>query len=109
MWPSIHMMILWLAVYFLLLAIATEAVSEILTTAEITAPLRNAIAKWVFDPNNPPADTYYQAFKVWVHKLSKCGYCTSVWVAAAACFWFPVLLWSDLNAFVNWILATTIT
>ena len=56
-------------------AIATEAITEILTKAEITKPFR----EFLFDRKE-------NKFFNWLHELFDCGYCTSVWVAAFVVF-----------------------
>jgi len=77
----------WASVWILLLlVIATEAVTEILTTSDIFDPVRQRIKRWVYTFEGPPPVTYYQSFKVFCDKLIGCGYCTSAWVAVIICF-----------------------
>lgn len=88
----------------ILLSIVVEAVTEILTSSELTEPPRRKWKEWAYPFDAPPPDTYIQEFKVWVDKLISCGYCTSVWVAGFFGIWAPKL---DLgNQIINWLMVT---
>jgi hypothetical protein len=92
--------ITFLVIVFLL-SIVVEAVTEILTASELTEPFRKKWKAWAYPINNPPPDTYFQKFKVWVDKLISCGYCTSVWVAGFFGIWAAKI---DFGYwFINWI------
>ena len=87
-----------------LLSIAVEAATEILTSSELTNPLRKKWKKWTYPLDAPPEDTYIQHFKVWFDKLISCGYCTSVWVAGFFGIFTPKL---DLGHWIiNWLIIT---
>lgn len=73
----------------LLLSIVVEAVTEILTSSELTNPLRKKWKEWTYPLYAPPPDTFFQNFKVYFDKLISCGYCTSVWVAGFFGIWAP--------------------
>lgn len=79
-------------VLIILLAIATEAVSEIITSASITEPLRDWWKRWTYKSDEPPVESYFQQFKIFIDKLVSCGYCTSVWVAAFFAIWAPLFI-----------------
>lgn len=79
----------WFITNVLLLSLATEAVTEIITTSELFEPLRAKWKRWAYNTESPPSDTYIQQLKIWFDKLISCGYCTSVWVAAFFAFWSP--------------------
>ncbi len=79
-------MTIWLLV---LAVIACEAVTEILTSSDITAPFRNKFKNWLYRPDRPPSHGFVQHCAVWVDKLVNCGYCTSVWVAGFFAFYLP--------------------
>lgn len=53
-----------------------EAITEILTSSLIFAPLRDRLFGW--DKAHPR----------WVGKLASCGYCVSVWMGLGAAFLF---------------------
>lgn len=81
-------LIVFLAITFLL-SVVVEAVTEILTSSELTEPMRKKWKEWTYPLDSPPPDTYFQLFKVWFDKLISCGYCTSVWVAGFFGVWAP--------------------
>ena len=91
----------FLAIIFLV-SIVVEAVTEILTSSELTDPLRGKLKKWAYPIDNPPIDTYFQKFKVWADKLVSCGYCSSVWVAGFFGIWAPKFNFG--NQFINWLI-----
>ena len=87
-----------------LLSVVVEAVTEILTSSEISDPLRMKWKEWAYSLDIPPSDTHTQKFKVWLDKLISCGCCTSVWVAGFWGIWAPKL---DLgNVVINWLIIT---
>lgn len=90
-------------IIILLLVIASEAVAEIITSSELTDPWRGAWKKWTYNEDNPPKDTYFQHFKVFVDKLVSCGYCTSVWTSGFFAIWAPAVF--DISI-INWLVAT---
>lgn len=90
-------------VQLVLLAVAVEAVTEILVTAKITDGLRNFIFRKAMpelpddfpDYKDPPRGTVLWSF---LHDLLSCGYCTSVWVAMPAAALAPWLFgWWVVN------------
>ena len=83
----------------ILLALAVEAVTEILTSSELTEPFRLVWKRYTY-PDGQPSTGFGQYVKVWLDKLITCGYCTSVWVAAFFAVLVPMLFES---AFVNWL------
>lgn len=86
----------------LILIIAAEAITEIITSSEITVPLRRQIKMWAYPLDEPPVDTFWQKFKVWLDKLISCGYCSSVWVSFFLA-WFaqPIFDNKIINVFVH--------
>jgi hypothetical protein len=89
------------AVILFLLAIAVEAVTEILTSSEITKPIRSVWRNWTYSVHRPPTDSIAQYAKIWVDKLITCGYCTSVWVSGFFAIWSPKFDFG--NTFINWL------
>ena len=95
----------------LLLVIACEAVTEIITASEITNPIRSWWKKYTYKLDIPPDDTFIQKVKIFLDKLISCGYCTSVWVAMPLAFFSPFTLsviWWMIMVFVihrlsNWL------
>ena len=83
----------------ILLALAVEAVTEILTSSELTEPFRQAWKQYTY-PDGPPSTDFWQHVKVWFDKLITCGYCTSIWVAALFAIWAPILFESVV---INWL------
>lgn len=86
------------------ISIVVEAVTEIITSSELTKPLRGWWSRLTYSIDEPPQDTYYQSFKIWFDKLIGCGYCTSVWVAGFFNIWSPNVLTGD--NFVDWLINT---
>jgi len=66
---------------WLLITIAVERVTEIITVSEVFAPVRNYIKRCAYKYSDPSKISNYRRFLIWVDKLISCGYCTSVWVA----------------------------
>jgi hypothetical protein len=71
------------------MALAVEAITELVVAAKIFDPIRN----WVFDrafpmwPNGEPREPTRSSRRwAFVVELTKCGYCVSVWPA----FWFAL-------------------
>lgn len=71
--------------------ILTEALTELLVKSEIFQPVRN----FVFFKSQEPIYNF-------IGKVLSCGYCCSVWVAAALTFIFTVLGFIELFGF--WLL-----
>jgi len=67
----------------ILLSLAVEAVTEIITSSEIAKPVHAMIYRLAF--TNPPVDTMATRIWSWAYKLITCGYCTSVWVSLLVC------------------------
>lgn len=76
----------------LLLAVATEAVAEIVTSSSLTQPVRNWLSTKAFPVDSPPSNTFIQHFIVFISKLVSCGYCASVWIGAFFALWAPLLI-----------------
>lgn len=87
----------------ILLVIVVEAVTEILTSSELTEPFRQAWKRQAYPIDGPPPDDFYQHARIWSDKLISCGYCTSVWVAAFFAIWAPT--WFE-PILINWICMT---
>jgi len=66
--------------HYVLLVIAVERVTEIITTSEIFAPIRMCIKNVAYKDDEPPV-TFIRKLFTYFDKLINCGYCTSVWVA----------------------------
>jgi hypothetical protein len=66
---------------WLLIAVAVERVTEIITTSEIFAPVRNYIKGHAYQYSDPSEISKCGKLLIWVDKLISCGYCTSVWVS----------------------------
>jgi len=66
--------------HYVLLVIAVERVTEIITTSEIFTPIRSCIRNVAYKDDEPPTSFIRKLF-VYLDKLINCGYCTSVWVA----------------------------
>ena len=77
----------------LVISIAIEAISEVITSSEITRPLREAFKRFTYPVDSPPSDTIVQTLKVWFDKLISCGYCVSVWVAGIVVFFSRLDFW----------------
>ena len=72
------------------LSLAVEAITEIITTSDIMAPMRESIRKLAY--TIPPEENGTTKLFSWVDRLISCGYCTSVWVSAFTSIWDPVEL-----------------
>lgn len=82
--------ILHLIVNIILLALAVEAITEIITSSEIMSPLRLLIREKAFP--YPPEDDIQTRFYAWLDKLISCGYCTSVWISALISVWYDYVM-----------------
>ena len=61
----------WTIIFaWLCVIIATEALTEIITTSKITEPFRDWVGR-----------SATSQFRLWFSELINCGYCTSVWVS----------------------------
>lgn len=89
--------------YIIILVIATEALTELITSSEISLIFKNKWKKYTYKKDEPPEDTLYQKFKIFVDKLLSCGYCSSVWVAGFLALFAPLIF--D-NVVVNWFVCT---
>jgi hypothetical protein len=91
---SMYLMQISTVVIVFALSLVVERITEIVTTSHIFQPLRQFIAKWAFiDPTQIDPDdqlTIGEQLKDYFAYFIKCGYCFSVWVAAATAFVFPV-------------------
>lgn len=92
-------------IILLLLAIASEAIAEIITSSELTDPFRRKWKKWTYREDKPPTNNYFQYFKVFIDKLVSCGYCTSVWTSAFVAIWSPTFLQIPI---INWLVMTLV-
>lgn len=93
-------------IYIKLLCVAfiVERTVEILVDSKIFAPLRSYIARRAIpDLDNSGSPSTFWWF---VHSLSSCGYCLSVWVGAFYALFFNIKLvdFSIINWFCNAIL-----
>jgi len=73
--------------YWFNAVLATEAITEILVASELFDGLRRSIAQLAYpidEPTNGPQPGW-----VWLNKLTTCGYCMSVWVAAGVVWFLP--------------------
>jgi hypothetical protein len=98
----------------LLMSVAVEAISEIITSSEIMRPFRDFIKKSIYPIDGPPKDNWLQALLVWFDKLISCGYCTSVWVAGFLSLFilpsaFPVIASTTNYSIVNWLIITFVS
>lgn len=77
---------------FLSAIILTEAITEIITKADVLEPLRQKIFNRIKEGN----------FFEWFHNLISCGFCVSVWTG-----WFVALLLfhksNIIHSCVDWI------
>jgi hypothetical protein len=92
-------MIFWV----ILLVIACEAVTEIITSSKITDPVRLWWKEWTYPADQPPVDTLIHRFKVFIDSLVSCGYCTSVWISGFFAIFAPQIFGV---VFVNWLVMT---
>jgi len=84
--------------HWLLIIIAVERVTEIITTSEVFAPIRNCVKKCAYRYSDPSEISNYRKFLIWVDKLISCGYCTSVWVALV---FVLVFMDKDITLIIN--------
>lgn len=70
-----------LIIIYLLSAVAVEAISEIITSSDITFGFRAWIKRLAY-PEDPTKSSKFRKIIAWFDKLISCGYCTSVWIAA---------------------------
>jgi hypothetical protein len=82
-----------------LLIIAVEAATEIITSSALVAPLQAKLRVWAYPIDQPPTGVW-RAFLAFIDQLWNCGYCASVWVAALAGLFAPKLFSYPL---VNWV------
>jgi len=99
-----------LAASALIVAIATEAVTEIITSSELFAWLRAPLGRQAL-PASPQDLRWYWTF---LYKVLTCGYCFSVWAAFALAWtlpgswagWLPwdnlVVKWLLVHRLANW-------
>ncbi len=88
----------------ILVSVAVEAATEIITSSDITSPFRSYIKNLVF--GDEPTISYKQYFLSFVDKVLSCGYCASVWVSAFFAFMAPINV--TFNVFFNFILTTLV-
>lgn len=74
------------------LAVAVEALTELIVASEIMAPIRYWWKSKIYSVDKPPKVGVTQSIYVFIDKLISCGYCTSVWVAASAAIFAPPIL-----------------
>lgn len=82
-------------IIFLVLVIAIEAITEIVTKSEIFKPLRQLFFN---------LGMKHKPF-MWFHDLLDCGYCFSVWVS----FFMSIVFISSISlplSFINWFIAS---
>lgn len=96
----------------IIIAIATEAISEIITSSYLTDSLRRRWKEFTYPEDQPPKDNTIQYIKVFIDTLISCGYCVSVWVSAILSL--SVIFTSDrLNLinipFLDWVICTFVT
>jgi len=95
--------VLLAAFTIIVLAMATEAVTEIMVDSEfpLFSDIREMVARIAL-PDTPRNDLKHRSI-VFFHRLISCGYCFSVWVAAFfALFSFIIIP----NPFINWVCHT---
>lgn len=101
-------------IQIVIVGLIVERLTEIIVDSKIAEPLRKAISKWAsvdprfIDPEKPLPKSV--VFKEYMSYFVKCGYCMSVWVAAAFSTLFPVLIYQSESAYfamlVNFICST---
>jgi hypothetical protein len=84
----------------LLLVIAVEATTEIITSSKLVSPLQNKWKLWTYPADRPPPGGIIHALMVFIDNLWSCGYCTSVWVSGFFALFAPKLFG---NIIVNWL------
>jgi len=101
-------------IQIVIVGLIVERLTEIIVDSKIAEPFRKAISKWAsvdprfIDPEKPLPKSV--VFKEYMSYFVKCGYCMSVWVAAAFSMLFPVLIYQSESAYlamlVNFICST---
>lgn len=101
-------------VQMLLVGLIVERLTEIIVDSKIAEPFRKAISKWAsvdprtIDPEKPLPKSVL--FKEYLSYFVKCGYCMSVWVAAAFSLAFAVPIYQSDNFYwmliVNFVCST---
>jgi len=84
----------------LLLIIAVEATTEIITSSKLVSPLQTKWREWTYPIDRPPPTGIVQAVRVFIDNLWNCGYCASVWVAAFYSAFAPIII---QEYFINWL------
>ena len=85
-------------ILYVLSAIAVEAISEIITSSDLTFGFRSWLNKLAFP--DVPRDILGRGAVAWFYKLISCGYCTSVWVAAGISIALP----KPVEGILGWVL-----
>jgi hypothetical protein len=88
-----------LLVIYLLSAVAVEAISEIITSSDITFGFRAWIKRLAY-PEDPTKSSKFRKIIAWFDKLISCGYCTSVWIAAGISFAVP----KPVDGVLGWVI-----
>jgi hypothetical protein len=86
----------------LLLVIVTEAITEIITSSTIVAPLQAQWRIWTYPTDRPPTGIR-QRIMSFVDQLWNCGYCASVWVSAVVALAAPTIFNYSI---INWMVMT---
>lgn len=89
-------------IVLLLLVIAVEATTEIITSSKLVGPLQNKWKRWTYPVHTPPRSGIIRSLMVFVDDLWSCGYCTSVWVSAFFSLFAPHIF---SNIFINWLVS----
>lgn len=87
-------------VIIIILAIVVEAITEIVTSSTLVAPLQATWRTWTYPIDRPPSGKI-QAVMAFIDQLWNCGYCSSVWVSAVVALFAPSLV---SNIFINWVI-----
>lgn len=82
----------------LLLVVVVEAITEIITSSTLVAPLQAKWRTWTYPIDRPPSGRL-QGVMAFIDQLWNCGYCTSVWVSAIIAPFAPSLF---NNTIINW-------
>jgi hypothetical protein len=90
MWDVVSVAASWLVC-----VLAIEAITEIITSSKLFAPVRNWAARGILPnpdiaPPNPATLPQSHYFWIWFQGLITCGYCTSVWVALVVAWYAPI-------------------
>lgn len=100
-------------VWLVLLGLAVEAATELIVDSDFFLGFRDKIFKlanpMAFGFEIPtPGTLRHLPHSLWVfvNKVIKCGYCTSVWFAFAAAIFVPqfIHLWNWIDWLVNWLI-----